>query len=159
MRGSWRAIGSKRHPAPGRRDDGSARIEPSRRTFRYHAGMTDGPHIDRIAALVADRARGEMLAALMGGQALTATELAEVADVTKPTASAHLARLLEARILAVEAQGRHRYFRLAHEDVAHLLESLLGVAWRTGAVRLKSSPRDPDLCHARVCYDHLAGEL
>ena len=139
--------------------NGSTRIEPFAPAVRYHAAMNDGPHIVRIAALVADRARAEMLTALMGGQALTATELAELADVTKPTASAHLARLLEARILAVEAQGRHRYFRLAHEDVAQLLESLLGVAWRTGAVRLKSSPRDPALCKARVCYDHLAGEL
>jgi DNA-binding transcriptional ArsR family regulator len=121
--------------------------------------MNDGPHIVRIASLVADRARAEMLTALMGGQALTATELAEVAEVTKATASGHLARLLDASIVAVESQGRHRYFRLAHEDIAHLLESLLGVAWRTGAVRLKSSPRDPDLRHARVCYDHLAGEL
>ena len=121
--------------------------------------MNDGPQIVRIATLVADRARAGMLTALMGGQALTATELSEVADVTKATASGHLAKLLEARIVAVEQQGRHRYFRLAHEDVAQLLESLLGVAWRTGAVPLKSSPRDPDLRHARVCYDHLAGDL
>ena len=121
--------------------------------------MNDGPRIVRIASMVADRARAEMLTALMGGQALTATELSEVADVTKATASGHLAKLLEVKIVAVESQGRHRYFRLAHEDVAQLLESLLGVAWRTGAVRLKSSPRDPALRHARVCYDHLAGDL
>jgi DNA-binding transcriptional ArsR family regulator len=135
------------------------RAEPWGRGIRYDAAMNDGPHIVRIASLVADRARAEMLTALMGGQALTATELAEVAEVTKATASGHLARLLDASIVAVESQGRHRYFRLAHEDIAHLLESLLGVAWRTGAVRLKSSPRDPDLRRARVCYDHLAGEL
>jgi DNA-binding transcriptional ArsR family regulator len=121
--------------------------------------MNDGPQILRIATLVADRARAGMLTALMGGQALTATELSQVAEVTKATASGHLGKLLEAKILAVESQGRHRYYRLAHEDVAQLLESLLGVAWRTGAVRLKSSPRDPALRHARVCYDHLAGDL
>jgi hypothetical protein len=100
-----------------------------------------------------------MLSALLSGQALTATELSGVAEVTKQTASAHLARLVEAQLLAVERQGRHRYFRLAHDDVAHLLESLLGVAYRSGAVRLRSSPRDPALRKARVCYDHLAGEL
>jgi len=121
--------------------------------------MKDGPHLAAIAALIGDRTRADMLTALMGGQALTATELAAEADVGKATASAHLARLVDRRLLAVERQGRHRYFRLAHEDVAHLLETLLGVAWRTGAVRLKSSPRDPDLRHARVCYDHLAGDL
>src|SRR5260221_12225504 len=121
--------------------------------------MKDGPHIARIAALVGDRARAEILTALMGGQALTATELAGLADVTKQTVSAHLAKLVEASLLAVESQGRHRYFRLADDDVAQLLESLMGVAYRTGAVRLKSSPREPALRKARVCYDHLAGDL
>ena len=121
--------------------------------------MKDGPSIARIASLIGDRARSEMLTALLGGQALTATELAGVADVSKQTASAHLARLLEARLVAMESQGRHRYFRLADEDVAELLENLMGVAYRTGAVRLKSSPREPALRKARVCYDHLAGDL
>lgn len=121
--------------------------------------MKDGPHFAGIAALIGDRARADILAALMGGQALTATELAGVAGVSKPTMSAHLARLLDGRLVAVEAQGRHRYFRLADEDVAEVLESLMGVAYRTGALRLKSSPREPALRKARVCYDHLAGEL
>jgi DNA-binding transcriptional ArsR family regulator len=121
--------------------------------------MRDGPSIARIAALIGDHARAEMLTALMAGQALTATELAHVADVTKQTVSAHLAKLLEAKLVAVEAQGRHRYFRLADRDVAQLLESLMGVAFRAGAVRLRSSPREPALRKARVCYDHLAGEL
>lgn len=121
--------------------------------------MKDGPHIARVASMVGDRARAEMLAALLGGQALTATELANVADVTRPTASAHLAKLAGAKLVVPESQGRHRYFRLADDDVAQLLESLMGVAERTGALRLKSSPRDPALRKARVCYDHLAGTL
>src|SRR5258707_1290556 len=126
---------------------------------RYHRGMKDGPNIAGIAALIGDRARSEILTALLGGQALTATELAGVGDVTKQTASAHLARLVDAKLVAVESQGRHRYFRLADDDVAQLLESLLGVAYRTGALRLKSSPREPALRKARVCYDHLAGDF
>ncbi len=121
--------------------------------------MKDGPHIVAIAALLGDRARSEMLTALLGGQALTATELSEVAEVGKATASAHLARLVDAKLLAVEIQGRHRYFRLADDDVAQLMESLFGVAYRAGAVRLKPGPREPDLRKARVCYDHLAGDL
>ena len=121
--------------------------------------MKDGPSIAGLAGLIGDRARAEMLTALLGGQALTASELAEVAEVTKQTASAHLARLVEGGLLALEKQGRHRYFRFADDDVAELLESLLGVAQRTGALRLRSSPRDPDLRKARVCYDHLAGDL
>ncbi len=121
--------------------------------------MKDGPNIVGIAALIGDHARAEMLTALMTGQALTPTELAQVADVTKQTVSAHLAKLVDAGLLAVERQGRHRYFRLADRDVAHLLESLMGVAYRVGAVRMRSSPREPALRKARVCYDHLAGEL
>jgi DNA-binding transcriptional ArsR family regulator len=121
--------------------------------------MRDGPHISGIAALVGEPARAEMLTALLADRALTATELATVAGVSKATGSAHLAKLLDAGLLAVQSQGRHRYFRLADRDVAQLLESLMGVAFRTGAVRLKSSPREPALRHARVCYDHLAGAL
>lgn len=120
--------------------------------------MKDGPHIARIAALIGDTTRAEMLTALMGGQALTATELAGVAGVSPPTASVHLAKLVEGRLLRLQAQGRHRYYQLADDDVARLLEGLMGVAWRAGALRLRSSPREPALRSARVCYDHLAGE-
>ena len=121
--------------------------------------MKDGPNIARVAGLIGDPARAEILTALLADRALTATELAAVAGVTKQTVSAHLAKLVDARLLAVEAQGRHRYFRLADDDVAQLLESLMGVAFRTGALRLRSSPREPALRKARVCYDHLAGDL
>jgi DNA-binding transcriptional ArsR family regulator len=106
-----------------------------------------------------DSARADALTALMSDRALTATELAAIANVTKQTMSAHLSKLLEASLIVVNQQGRHRYFRLADEDVGALLESLMGVAFRTGAVRLLSSPREPALRKARVCYDHLAGEL
>jgi DNA-binding transcriptional ArsR family regulator len=121
--------------------------------------MRDGPNITRIAALIGDHARAEVLTVLMSGMALTATELADAAGVTRQTISSHLAKLHEAGLLAVEAQGRHRYFRLAGDEVAQMLESLMGLAYGTGAVRLRSSPREPALRRARVCYDHLAGEL
>ncbi len=118
-----------------------------------------GPNIVGIAALIGDHARAEVLTALMADRALTATELAAVAGVTKQTISAHLGKLVGAGLVAVDRQGRHRYFRLADRDVAQLLESLMGVAFRTGALRLRLSPREPALRQARVCYDHLAGEL
>src|SRR5271168_1288701 len=121
--------------------------------------MKDGPNIARIASLLGDPARADVLTALMTDRALTATELLAIAGVTKQTMSAHLSKLLDAKMIEVDSQGRHRYFRLADEDVAGLLESLMGVAFRTGAVRLLSSPREPALRKARVCYDHLAGEL
>jgi DNA-binding transcriptional ArsR family regulator len=121
--------------------------------------MRDGPNITTIAALIGDHSRAQVLTVLMSGMALTATELADAAGVTRQTISGHLARLVDAGLLSMEAQGRHRYFRLAGEEIAQLLESLMGVAFGTGAVRLRSSPREPALRRSRVCYDHLAGEL
>ena len=121
--------------------------------------MHDGPTFTAIAALIGDHARAQMLTALMDGAALTAAELAQVARVTRPTASAHLAKLVDAHLLDVEQQGRHRYFRLAGPEVAGLLESLMNVAACTGARRVRPGPREPALRKARVCYDHLAGEL
>ena len=121
--------------------------------------MTEGPSIARVAALIGDPSRAQILSALMADRALTATELSAHANVTRQTMSSHLAKLLDAKLISVAAQGRHRYFRLADREVARLIESLMGVAFRTGAVRLASSPRDPALRKARVCYDHLAGEL
>jgi DNA-binding transcriptional ArsR family regulator len=121
--------------------------------------MKDGPNIARIAALLGDPARADALTALMADRALTATELSAIAGVTKQTMSAHLSKLVDARLVAVDPLGRHRYFRLADADVAELVESLMGVAFRTGALRLLASPREPALRKARVCYDHLAGEL
>lgn len=121
--------------------------------------MTAGFDIARIAALIGEPTRAEILLALLGGEALTATELAQCADITKQTASAHLARLLDADLLRVASQGRHRYFRLADADIAHVLETLLGVAARSGKPSVRRGPRDAGLRKARVCYDHLAGEL
>jgi DNA-binding transcriptional ArsR family regulator len=121
--------------------------------------MADGPNIVRIAALIGDNARAEVLSALMSDRALTAKELAGLAGVTKQTVSFHLGKLLDAGLLEVERQGRHRYFRLAGADVAELLESLMGLAGRTERERTWVGPRALELRRARICYDHLAGEL
>jgi DNA-binding transcriptional ArsR family regulator len=121
--------------------------------------MRDGPNITNIAAMIGDHARAEVLTVLMSGMALTATELADAAGVTRQTISAHLAKLGDAGLLSVESQGRHRYFRIADAEVAQLLESLMGMTFGLGTVRVRSSPREPALRKARVCYDHLAGEL
>ncbi|MEE9209138.1 MAG: helix-turn-helix domain-containing protein [Kiloniellales bacterium] len=121
--------------------------------------MRYGPDIARVAALIGDPARANILTALMGGSALTASELANESGVTKQTASAHLAKLLEADFVAVEKQGRHRYYRLADPDVAQILEGLMGIAARRNPTRVRTGPKEPALRMARVCYDHLAGEL
>lgn len=121
--------------------------------------MKDGPDIAKVASLIGDPARANMLSALMDGRALTATELAAQAGVTAATASGHLAKLCAGRLVAATKQGRHRYYRLDGPEVAGTLESLMGLAQHTGATRIRTGPRDPELRHARVCYDHLAGEL
>jgi DNA-binding transcriptional ArsR family regulator len=121
--------------------------------------MKDGPSIAPVAALAGDPARANMLAALMGGTALTASELAAEAGVTAQTASSHLARLVDGGLISVLRQGRHRYFRLAGNDVAEMLEKMMGVAARAGHLRSRPGPSDPALRKARVCYDHLAGEM
>jgi DNA-binding transcriptional ArsR family regulator len=121
--------------------------------------MPHAPDFAHVAALLGDPARARMLAALMGGTALTATELAVEAGIAASTASAHLAKLADARILAIERQGRHRYFRLFDADVAAMLEQLGGIAGDRPSPRRRPPGRaDPALRAARVCYDHLAGE-
>lgn len=121
--------------------------------------MKDGPDISRIAALIGDPARANMLTALMSGRALTATELAAEAGVTPQTASSHLARLTEGGLLRQHKQGRHKYLSLASDEVARLLEMLMGVAAEAGHLRSRTGPADPALRRARVCYNHLAGDL
>jgi DNA-binding transcriptional ArsR family regulator len=120
--------------------------------------MKHGPDIARIGALVGDPARANMLSALMGGQALTAGELASEAGIAASTSSGHLAQLLDAGLVAVVRQGRHRYYRLSGAPVAEALEALMDVAHALGSRRTRPGPRDPELRAARVCYDHLAGE-
>jgi DNA-binding transcriptional ArsR family regulator len=121
--------------------------------------MKAGPDIAMVAALVGDPARANMLTALMTGRALTASELAHEAGVTPQTASSHLAKLEAGNLIEQEKQGRHRYFRLSDPDVAGVLEGLEGLAARAGHLRVRTGPKDPALRHARVCYDHLAGDL
>lgn len=117
--------------------------------------------IAELAAAIGDPARAAMLAALMDGRALTATELARVAAITPQTASGHLARLVATRLVAVEKQGRHRYHRLANADVAAMIESVMQIAGGEPVLRkpVRVGPKDAALRRARTCYDHLAGRL
>ena len=120
--------------------------------------MKEGPDLSRVAALVGDPARANMLSALMGGAALTASELALESGVTLPTASSHLAKLSQGGLVRVASEGRHRYFALAGPEVASMLEAIAGVAAIAGPRRVRPGPRDRAMREARVCYDHLAGD-
>lgn len=117
-------------------------------------------NIAEVAALIGDPARTNILAALMDGRALTSTELSYVARVAPQTASGHLAKLAMAELLAVEKQGRRRYYRLASPLVGQMLESIMAVAGSQVALRPPRPSRlDEEMRLARTCYDHLAGRL
>jgi DNA-binding transcriptional ArsR family regulator len=120
--------------------------------------MKEGPDIARIGMLIGDPARANMLTALLGGQALTATELSQTAGVTLQTASSHLSKLEGGGLILQRKQGRHRYYALADAAAGALLESIMGFAASRGHVRHRPGPKDLALRKARVCYDHLAGD-
>jgi DNA-binding transcriptional ArsR family regulator len=121
--------------------------------------MNTGSEIAEVAALIGDPARANILMALADGRALTATELALAAGVSPQTTSGHLAKLTEAHLLAVAAQGRHRYYRIAGPAVGHALESLMTLAVTGLAPKRLPSKQDDAIRAARTCYDHLAGRL
>jgi DNA-binding transcriptional ArsR family regulator len=121
--------------------------------------MKTGPDIAFVASLLGDPARANMLTALLAGEALTAGELAREAGVTAQTASSHLSKLAAGGLISERRQGRHCYFSLSDPDVASVIEKLMSLAARTGHRRSRPGPKEPELRRARVCYDHLAGEL
>src|ERR1700750_1115092 len=121
--------------------------------------MKAGPDIALVASLVGDPARCNMLTALMSGRPLTATELAQEAGVTPQTASSHLSKLEAGGLIEPEKQGRHRYYRLPDPAVADVREGLAVLAARPGHMRVRTGPKEPALRRARICYDHLAGDL
>ena len=117
----------------------------------------DDPDVAGVAGLLADPARARILRTLIDGTMRPAGELAFAASISAQSASAHLAKLVAGGLLALEAQGRHRYFRLAGPEVAQAVESL-------GSLSIAVRPRAPraapaQFLHARTCYDHLAGEM
>src|SRR3954469_3701363 len=130
--------------------------------FDYHRTMQNAtavPDIAAIAGLIGDRARANILLSLMEGRALTASELARSAGITKQTASSHLAKLLDAQLIAVEQAGRHRYHRLADDAVGAAIEQLIGLAARVDVKPVQTGPSDAAMRKARICYDHLACDL
>lgn len=117
------------------------------------------PDIALIAGLIGDKARAKMLLALMSGKAHTATELSAEADITPQTASSHLTKLVKGKLLIVRKQGRHRYFQLKDSQVAELIEQLLVISANNSIQIIETGPEDHRLRKARVCYNHLAGEV
>ncbi|HEY0575594.1 MAG TPA: metalloregulator ArsR/SmtB family transcription factor [Pseudonocardia sp.] len=112
-----------------------------------------------VAAAIGDPSRARVLLALAEGRALPASALAAEAGVSASTISEHLGKLLDATLLTVERDGRHRYYRLATPEVATTLEWLSRIAQPLPVRSLRQSTRAAALLRARLCYDHLAGRL
>jgi DNA-binding transcriptional ArsR family regulator len=112
-----------------------------------------------VGALLAEPARAKVLLALGDGRALPASVLAVEAGVAASTASHHLAKLVDAGLLAVNTRGRHRYFALAGPRVAELIEAVARVAPAQPITSMRQGTRAHAVRYARRCYDHLAGRL
>jgi DNA-binding transcriptional ArsR family regulator len=121
--------------------------------------MTGDADLAALGSVLGERARARMLLALGDGRALPASVLASEAGVAASTASAHLAKLVDAGLVSVTTQGRHRYYRLAGPQVADLIETLARVAPAAPVKSLREGTRAQALRAARTCYDHLAGQL
>ncbi|HEX6717074.1 MAG TPA: helix-turn-helix domain-containing protein [Pyrinomonadaceae bacterium] len=122
--------------------------------------MIAEPNIAEIAALMGERSRAAMLVALLGKEALPATELASQAYISPQTASSHLSKLVAGNLLTVEQHGRHRYYRLASDAVGRAIESLAIIAPAPRAAHnTQEDERLKTVRYARTCYDHMAGKV
>jgi DNA-binding transcriptional ArsR family regulator len=123
----------------------------------------------QLASLIGEPARARMLWNLLDGRAFTATELALMAEVSPQSASMHLNKLLQAQLLTVEHQGRHRYYALATREVAYAIEAIASLLpdGQPGGDSTNGRPaggtqqplRNGDIKYCRTCYDHLAGKI
>jgi DNA-binding transcriptional ArsR family regulator len=132
---------------------------PNPPRFGSQRSIEDTPDISRLARALADTTRSRLVIALMDGRAWTATELAACGDIAASTASGHLALLLDAGVVSLVRQGRHRYYRLLNPGIAEIVEKLMAASTCDPAVMTRPGPADPRLRLARVCYDHVAGEF
>jgi DNA-binding transcriptional ArsR family regulator len=117
------------------------------------------PDLSHLAALLGEPARLSILSSLLNGETRPASELARIAGLSPQAASAHLTKLVQGNLLAVDPAGRNRFFRLANDDVAYALEAINALASRPVSPRTWSDPRSFALRNARTCYDHLAGRV
>src|SRR5579871_4282291 len=115
--------------------------------------------IAKITSLMADPIRTSMLWSMIDGRAYTGLELAIMADTSPQNASMHLAKLLNANLLAVEKQGRHKYYRLASVEVATAMEAIANLIPKEKTRQVVDDKDDHALKYCRTCYDHLAGKV
>lgn len=121
--------------------------------------MNTDPNIAKIAGLLSEPSRAAILTALLDDRYYAAGELANRAGITPQTASFHLAKMVDTKIITVEKQGRHRYYRIENQEIAQILESLLYLAPPVEIKSFRQSNETKAIKQARTCYDHIAGNL
>jgi DNA-binding transcriptional ArsR family regulator len=121
--------------------------------------MNANPNVAKVAILVSEASRAAILTVLLDGRLHPASELAYMARIKPQTASFHLSKMVDANIVTVEKQGRHRYYGIRNPEVAQVLETLLSIAPPIEIKSLKQASEDKAMRFARTCYDHLAGNL
>ncbi|NOT93903.1 ArsR/SmtB family transcription factor [Ferruginibacter sp.] len=112
-----------------------------------------------IASLIGDPVRATIMWTLMDGKAFTATELAITADTSPQNISMHLTKLVNAELLAVETQGRHKYYKFSRKEIAYAIEAMVNLIPHTTALKKINTEDTPAIKHCRTCYDHLAGKV
>ncbi|KQL39350.1 ArsR family transcriptional regulator [Bacillus sp. FJAT-25509] len=121
--------------------------------------MNANPNVAVVATLVSETSRAAILTVLLDGRFHPASELAYMAGIKPQTASFHLAKLVDAKLVSVEKQGRHRYYGIRNQEVAHILETLLSIAPPIEIRSLKQASENTAIRFARTCYDHPAGKF
>ncbi|MDA2184800.1 helix-turn-helix domain-containing protein [Bacillus cereus] len=121
--------------------------------------MNANPNVAMIATLVSETSRAAILTVLLDGRFHPASELAYMAGIKPQTASFHLTKMVDANVVTVEKQGRHRYYGIRDQEVAQVMESFLSIAPPIEIKSLKQASEDKAMRFARTCYDHLAGNL
>ncbi|HEY8917304.1 MAG TPA: winged helix-turn-helix domain-containing protein [Chitinophaga sp.] len=114
--------------------------------------------LENMASLIGEPVRARMLWSLLDGRAYTATELSLFADTSPQNASMHLSKLVQADLLKVSAQGRHRYYSFARDEVAYAIEALANLVPPQNTKKQKAPEKASPIKHCRTCYDHLAGK-
>jgi DNA-binding transcriptional ArsR family regulator len=125
--------------------------------------MDDVASMAELASQLADPSRVRLVLNLMDGNARTASELAFAANLSAPSASMHLAKLVRARVLSVKSEGRNKYYRISGSAMAHAIEAMSTAIGSSVSIEGRHPGRRLQFANpwafARTCYDHLAGWL
>lgn len=108
---------------------------------------------------IAEPTRAAMLLRMMDGQAHTARDLAAAAQLRPSAATAHLRRLVDARLISVTVSGRQKLHTLASPEVATAIEALAAISPLLPVESLRAARTGSQLQMARACYSHLGGAL